>query len=120
MDIKKVIKEHGWTLERLASEMTNKRENKKGMSQSSLSQLLNGSTPLDRLQEIARIIGVSLSELVKDENQINGYIEVGGELKKVTSVEELERVLSEIKGERPPILHKNIRGKEYFEKKAEE
>lgn len=67
MDIKKVIKEHGWTLERLASEMTNKREDKKGMSQSSLSQLLNGSTPLDRLQEIASIIGVSVSELVADE-----------------------------------------------------
>ena len=97
MDINKVIKECGWTLERLASEMTNKREDKKGISQSSLSQLLNGSTPLDRLQEIARIIGVPLSELVKDENQINGYIEVGGELKKVTSVGELEKIVSELK-----------------------
>lgn len=96
MDIKKVIKEHGWTLERLASEMTNKREDKKGISQSSLSQLLNGSTPLDRLQEIARIIGVPLSELVKDENHINGYIEVRGELKKVTSVEELKKLVAEI------------------------
>ena len=58
MDVKKVIKEHGWTLERLASEMTNKRGGKQGMSQSSLSQLLNGKTPLDRLQEIADIIGI--------------------------------------------------------------
>ena len=99
MDIKKVIKERGWTLERLASEMTNKREDKKGISQSSLSQLLNGSTPLDRLQEIARIIGVPLSELVKDENQINGYIEVRGELKKVTSIEELEKIVNELKGD---------------------
>lgn len=117
MDIKKVIKEHGWTLERLASEMTNKREDKKGMSQSSLSQLLNGSTPLDRLQEIARIIGIPLSELVKERNQINGYIEVGGELKKITSVDELEKIVNELKGaesERKPIEHKNIRGKEYF------
>ena len=96
MDIKKVRKERGWTLERLASEMTNKREDKKGISQSSLSQLLNGSTPLDRLQEIARIIGVPLSELVKDKNQINGYIEVMGELKKVTSVEELKKLVAEI------------------------
>lgn len=74
MDIKKVIKEHGWTLERLASEMTNKREDKKGMSQSSLSQLLNGSTPLDRLQEIASIIGVSVSELVADEKDVPNTI----------------------------------------------
>lgn len=69
MDIKKVIKKHGWTLERLASEMTNKREDKKGISQSSLSQLLNGCTPLDRLQEIADIIGVTVSELVRDEDE---------------------------------------------------
>ena len=74
MDIKKVIKEHGWTLERLASEMTNKREDKKGMSQSSLSQLLNGSTALDRLQEIASIIGVSVSELVADEKDVSNTI----------------------------------------------
>lgn len=68
MDVKKVIKEHGWTLERLASKMTNKRGGKQGISQSSLSQLLNGKTPLDRLQEIADIIGISVSELVADEN----------------------------------------------------
>lgn len=68
MDVKKVIKEHGWTLEKLASEMTNKRGGKQGISQSSLSQLLNGKTPLDRLQEIADIIGISVSELVADEN----------------------------------------------------
>lgn len=46
MDVKKVIKEHGWTLERLASEMTNKRGGKQGISQSSLSQLLNGTIRL--------------------------------------------------------------------------
>lgn len=115
MNLKKVIKERGWTLERLASEMKGK-DGVKGVSQPSVSSIINGNPTFDKLQEIASIIGVSVSELVKDENQINGYIEVGGELKKVTSVEELERVLSEIKGERPPILHKNIRGKEYFEK----
>ena len=74
MDVKKVIKEHGWTLEKLASEMTNKRGGKQGMSQSSLSQLLNGKTPLDRLQEIADIIGISVSELVADENDRSNTI----------------------------------------------
>ena len=48
--------------------MTNKRGGKQGISQSSLSQLLNGKTPLDRLQEIADIIGISVSELVADKN----------------------------------------------------
>lgn len=74
MDVKKVIKEHGWTLERLASEMTNKRGGKQGISQPSLSQLLNGKTPLDRLQEIADIIGIPVSELVSDKNDRSNTI----------------------------------------------
>ncbi len=97
MDIQKIIKQRGFTIKSVAEQMSNTRENKVGISQGSLSTILNGNPSLDRLQEIARIIGVSLSELVKDENQLNGYIEVGGELKKVTSVGELEKIVSELK-----------------------
>lgn len=68
MSIKKVIKEKGWTLERLASEMKNK-AGEKGISQASVSQLINGNPTLDKLQEIAAIIGVSVSELLMDENE---------------------------------------------------
>lgn len=68
MNIKKVIKENGWTLEKLASEMTNKNGDK-GISQASVSQLINGNPTLDKLQEIASIIGISVSELVKEENE---------------------------------------------------
>lgn len=68
MDIKKVIKDSGWTLERLAAEMTNK-NGLKGISQPSVSQIVNGNPTLDKLQEIAGIIGVPVSELVKDESQ---------------------------------------------------
>lgn len=95
MNLKKVIKEHGWTLERLASEMKGK-DGVKGVSQPSVSSIINGNPTFDKLQEIASIIGVPLSELVKDENQINGYIEVRGELKKVTSVDELKKLVAEI------------------------
>lgn len=66
MDIKKVIQDHGWTLERLGEQMTNKTGGK-GISQSSVSQLINGNPTIDKLKEIAEIIGVSLSELVADE-----------------------------------------------------
>lgn len=98
MDIKKVIKEHGWTLERLASEMTNKRENKKGITQSSLSQLLNGCTPLDRLQEIADIIGVSVSELVRDsDTALTALISHRGDFYKADTIEELESITQKIK-----------------------
>lgn len=65
MNIKKVIKENGWTLEKLASEMTNK-NGEKGISQASVSQLINGNPTLDKLHEIASIIGISVSELVKE------------------------------------------------------
>lgn len=65
MNIKKVIKDKGWTLERLAAEMTNK-DGDKGVSQATVSQILNGNPTLDKLKEIASIIGVSVSELVSD------------------------------------------------------
>jgi transcriptional regulator with XRE-family HTH domain len=61
MNIKKVIKEHGWTLERIASEM--------GISQPSVSSIVNGNPTLDKLQAIARIIGVPVSTLLADEDE---------------------------------------------------
>lgn len=67
MNIKQVIKNNGWTLERLASEMKG-RDGKKGISQPSVSSIINGNPTIDKLQEIASIIGVSLSELVADED----------------------------------------------------
>ena len=66
MSVKKVIKEKGWTLEKLAAQMTN-RDGTKGISQPSLSAMINGNPTIDKLKEIASIIGVSLSELVGDE-----------------------------------------------------
>lgn len=65
MNVKKVIKEHGWTLERLAAEMKGK-NGTKGVSQPSVSSIINGNPTFDKLQEIAGIIGVSVSELVAD------------------------------------------------------
>ena len=67
MDIKKVIKERGWTLEKLAAEMTNK-QGGKGISQPTVSQIINGKPSLDKLKEIASIIGVTVSDLLRDED----------------------------------------------------
>lgn len=67
MDIKKVIKNKGWSMERLAAEMTN-RDGSKGVTQQSVSQILNGNPTIDKLKEIASIIGISVSELVADES----------------------------------------------------
>lgn len=68
MNIKKVIREKGWTLERLAAEMKNK-QGGKGVSHAAVSQIINGNPTIDKLQEIASIIGVTVSELVADEGK---------------------------------------------------
>lgn len=68
--IKIRIKDSGWTLERLALEMKNK-NGEKGISQAAVSQIINGNPTFDKLQEIASIIGISVSELVMDEEELN-------------------------------------------------
>lgn len=70
MDLKKVISERGWTLERLAAQMVNTRKegNPKGVSQATVSQIINGNPTIDKLQQIASIMGITLEELVRDEN----------------------------------------------------
>lgn len=65
MDIKKAIKESGFTISKVAERL--------GIAQPSLTaQLINGTMSISRAKEIAVIIGVSLSELVADENEQQG------------------------------------------------
>lgn len=59
MNIKKVIKAHGFTMKSVADSL--------GITLAALSQIASGNPSIKRLQEIADIIGVSLSELVADE-----------------------------------------------------
>ena len=68
MNIKKIIRAKGFTLSEVASNMK-KPNGEIGLPQSALSQLIiNGNPTFDKLQEIAGIIGVSVSELVRDED----------------------------------------------------
>ena len=64
-NIKNVIKAKGFTLEQVAAQMSGKHG--KGISQSALTQMLNGNPSISRVKELAKIIGVSISELVGDE-----------------------------------------------------
>lgn len=70
MDIKKKIREHGYTIAEVAEKMKNSRGGI-GISQGSLSTALNANPTISRLQEIADIIGCSLPELVADDNDNN-------------------------------------------------
>lgn len=76
MDLKKAISERGWTLERLAAQMVNTRKegNPKGVSQATVSQIINGNPTIEKLQEIASIIGISVAELLKDSEDTSATI----------------------------------------------
>lgn len=67
MNIQKVIKRQGFTISQVAALVKNQRGGI-GVSQGALSSTLNNNPGIEKLQEIANIIGVSLSELVADEN----------------------------------------------------
>lgn len=99
MDIQKVIKRKGFTIKEVAEKMSNTREGGKGVSQGSLSTILNGNPSINKLKDVANIIGVSVSELVADDNSFSAIIDYKGELRKVTNVEELEKIVEELKGE---------------------
>ncbi len=68
MNIQSKIKQQGFTVAQVASMMKKKRGGV-GISQGSLSTILNGNPTIDKLKEIADIIGIPLSELVADENE---------------------------------------------------
>lgn len=67
MNVKEKIQSRGFTVSQVAALMTNK-NGEKGITQSSLSQIINGNPSLDKLKEIASIIGVTVSELLRDED----------------------------------------------------
>lgn len=65
--IKNAIKRQGFTLEQVAAQMK-KPDGSIGLAQSALSQMLaNGNPSYNKLEEIAGIIGLSVSELLSDE-----------------------------------------------------
>lgn len=71
MNIQAKIKAKGFTVAQVASQMRTNRGNI-GMSQGSLSSMLNGNPTIDKLKEVADIIGMSLSELVADDVECTG------------------------------------------------
>ncbi len=67
MDLKKIIRSHGQTISSIAGKL--------GITQSALSQQINnGSITFAKVEHIADIIGVSLSELVADESAQPGAL----------------------------------------------
>ena len=69
MNIQKVIREHGFTIQQVAERMVNSKDGSIGVSQGSLSTILNGNPTLSKRQEVASIIDVPVSELVREEDE---------------------------------------------------
>lgn len=95
MDIKKRIKEAGFSLEEVGRRMS------KPMSQQSMSALLkeDGNPTINKLRDIAEIIGIPLSELVRDETSSPDFMALvkdGADYYHANSLPELKEVVKKI------------------------
>lgn len=64
MDVKAIIKEKGWTIERVANEM--------GISRVTLSQNLSRNPTVNTLQRIATVINCKVGDFFRDEIEVSG------------------------------------------------
>ena len=92
--LKEIMQERGITSVALASMV--------GLSKNTISNLINNKTmpSIDTLNEIAEKINVPLWQLFAEPKRqdFSAIIDYKGELRKVTSIEELEKVVQELKG----------------------
>ncbi|MBR4046244.1 MAG: hypothetical protein IKK05_05005 [Alistipes sp.] len=71
-----------------------------GIKKQNVNVLLETSN-INKIEEIAEKLGLKFSDLVVDDNTdpqpaVSGYIEFAGEIVKISSVEDIERVLERI------------------------
>ena len=89
--IKEIAKAKGITMGEIADKM--------GINPVNLSASLNGNPTLNRLQEVAAILGVEVSDLViQNSSYINGYIETGNNIYPVKSKEQLIGIIDKVDG----------------------
>lgn len=90
--IKDVIKEKGMTVQTLAEKM--------GINRVGLSNHINGNPSVAILEKIAAALEVPIQELFekKQEENINGYIEIGNEIFKITSLQDVKNIINRIDG----------------------
>ena len=89
--IKEIAKAKGITMGEIADKM--------GINPVNLSASLNGNPTLNRLQEVAAILGVEVSDLViQNSSYINGYIETGNNIYPVKSKEQLISIIDKVDG----------------------
>lgn len=80
--IKEIAKAKGITMGEIAEKM--------GINPVNLSSSLNGNPTLNRLQEVADILGVDVSDLFTKEKQtdVHGFLEHNGKVYKINGIED--------------------------------
>jgi transcriptional regulator with XRE-family HTH domain len=94
--IKEILKEKGMTMQQLAERL--------GIHRTNLSTSLSGNPTLSRLEEIAIILDVKVTDLFKEdegvkEKKLNGFVEFDDKIYKINAVEDLEELLNKVKEE---------------------
>jgi len=94
--IKEILKERGMTMLQLAEEL--------GIHRTNLSTSLSGNPTLSRLDQIAKILDVKLTDLFREdegvkEKKLNGFVEFDGEIFRINAVEDLVELLNKVKEE---------------------
>lgn len=108
MDIRTVIKERGYTIERVADKM--------GISRVTLSQNMSRNPTVATLERIAHAIGCEVGDFFgnNNDNRFSAIIDYKGELRKVTNIEELEKVVKELKGSITNKINENENAKSNY------
>lgn len=94
--IKEILKERGMTMQQLAEEL--------GIHRTNLFTSLSGNPTLSRLEEIAKILDVKLTDLFREdegvkEKKLMGFVEYDDKIYKINAVEDLEELLKKLKEE---------------------
>lgn len=87
--IKELAKEKGYSLETVAGRL--------GISPVSLSQSLNGNPTMKRLEEVAEVLDVDVSELFEKpvKKDVHGCLYVNGEPRLVKDIYDIKKILEE-------------------------
>mgnify|MGYP000932894271 FL=1 len=73
-----------------------------GIHRTNLFTSLSGNPTLSRLEEIAKILDVKVTDLFREdegvkEKILNGFVEFDGEIFRINAIEDLEEVLNKVK-----------------------
>lgn len=100
--VKELCKERGMTIKDIAQKL--------GMDASNLSGSIKGNPKLSTLQDVARALDVEVYDLFERKvgSELNGYVEVGGEIYKISNTLDWVEVSTKIDKLAEPHLYKRV------------